>query len=125
MKRSQIVIAGAERLFATENAVDSALTETGDLIATLTRLRVTSNISGVFGQDAIGAVMDGAAALTAARGHFIRAHGHLVVDRLFAVAELRLGEKHQAVVRITREGPPPAQRASVAFAGSARGGPHD
>jgi hypothetical protein len=77
MKRTQMVIAGAERLFATENAVDSALTETGDLIATLTRLRLTSNISGVYGQDAIGAVMDGAAALTAARGHFIRAHGLL------------------------------------------------
>ena len=52
-------------------------------------------------------------------------HTYYVVDRLFAVAELRLGEKHQAVVRITREGPPPAQRASVAFAGSARGGAHD
>ena len=52
-------------------------------------------------------------------------HTYYVVDRLFAVAELRLGEKHQAVVRITRQGPPPAQHAAVAFAGSARGGGHD
>ncbi len=77
MKRTEIVMAGADQLFATENAVDTALSETGDLIATLSRLRVTSNISGVFGQDAMGAIMDGAAALTTARGHFIRAHGHL------------------------------------------------
>lgn len=52
-------------------------------------------------------------------------HTYYVVDRLFAVAELRLGEKHQAVVRITRQGPLPAQHAAVAFAGSARGGGHD
>ncbi len=51
-------------------------------------------------------------------------HTYYVVDRLFAAAELRLGEKHQAVVRITRQGPPP-QHATVAFAGSARGGGHD
>ena len=48
-----------------------------------------------------------------------------VVDRLFSVAELRLGEKHQAVVRITRQGPPSSQHAAVTFAGSARGGVHD
>ena len=77
MKRSDIVIAGADRLFATENAVDTALSESGELLATITRLRVTSNVSGTFGQDAITAIMDGAAALSEARGHFIRAHGHL------------------------------------------------
>jgi type IV secretion system protein VirB9 len=32
------------------------------------------------------------------RGHYY------IVDRLFSVAELRLGEKHQKVVRIERSG---------------------
>jgi len=48
-----------------------------------------------------------------------------VVDRLFAVAELRLGERHQDVVRIARQGAAPSAHAAVAFAGSARGGGHD
>ncbi len=77
MKRSDMVVAGADRLFATEDAVDKALTETGELIATLTRLRVSGNVSGVFGQDAMDAIMDGATALNLARGHFVRAHGRL------------------------------------------------
>jgi hypothetical protein len=77
MKRTDMVMAGADRLFATEEAVDRALTETGELIATLTRLRVTGNLSAVYGQDAIDAIMGGAMALSSARGHFVRAHGHL------------------------------------------------
>lgn len=124
MKRSDMVLAGADRLLATEEAVDKALTETGELIATLTRLRVCGNLSAVYGQDAIDAIMGGATALSTARGHFVRAHGHLVVDRLFAVAELRLGEKHQAVVRIIRQDAIRNHRGVVAFAGSARGGAH-
>lgn len=77
MKRKDMVMAGADRLFATEDAVDRALTETGELIATLTRLRVTGNLSAVYGQDAIDAIMGGAMALSSARGHFVTAHGHL------------------------------------------------
>jgi len=50
---------------------------------------------------------------------------YYVVDRLFAIAELRLGEKKQDVVRITRQGAAPSTHAAVAFAGSARGGGHD
>jgi len=77
MKRSDLVAAGAERLFALEDAVDMAMSEAGELLATLTRLRVTSNISGTFGQKALDAIMAGAAALNAARAHFVGAHGHL------------------------------------------------
>ncbi len=77
MKRSDMVMAGADRLLATEDAVDKAITETGELIATLSRLRVSGNLSAVYGQDAIDAIMGGAAALSTARGHFVKAHGHL------------------------------------------------
>ena len=77
MKRTDMVLAGTDRLYATEEAVDRALTETGELIATLTRLRVSGNLSAVYGQDAIDAIMGGATALSTARGHFVKAHGHL------------------------------------------------
>lgn len=77
MKRSDMVTAGADRLFATEDAVDKALSETGELLATLTRLRITGNISGTFGQKALDAIVSGAAALTTARSHFVSAHSHL------------------------------------------------
>jgi len=77
MKRSDMVLAGADRLLATEDAVDKALTEAGELIATLTRLRVGGNLSAIYGQEAIDAIMGGATALSNARGYFVRAHGHL------------------------------------------------
>ena len=79
MKRREMVVAGADRLFATEDAVDRALSECGELLATLTRLRVTGNVSGTFGQQALDAIVNGAAALSAARAHFVSAHGHLDV----------------------------------------------
>ncbi len=77
MKRSEMVSAGADQLFATEDAVDKALSETGELLATLTRLRVTGNISGTFGQKVLNSVLEGANALNSARAHFVAAHGHL------------------------------------------------
>ncbi len=77
MKRTEMVDAGADRLFATEDAVDKALSETGELLATLMRLRVTGNVSGTFGQNAVDAIVNGAAALSTARNHFIQVHGHL------------------------------------------------
>lgn len=77
MKRADMVVTGADRLFATEDAVDKALTETGELIATLTRMRVAGNLPAIYGQDAIEAIMSGAAALSTARGCFVQAHGHL------------------------------------------------
>jgi len=77
MKRTEIVIAGADQLFATEDAVDKALGETGELIATLARLRITGQMSGVYGQKAVDSIVDAASALRVARGHVIEAHGHL------------------------------------------------
>jgi len=51
---------------------------------------------------------------------FIERQAYDVVDRLFNVAELRLGEKHQAIVRITRTDKP-----TVAKASAIAGGRHD
>ena len=77
MKRAEIVMAGADQLFVTEDAVDKALGETGELIATLARLRVGGQMSGVYGQKAVNSIVDAASALRVARGHVIDAHAHL------------------------------------------------
>lgn len=77
MKRAEMVIAGADKLFATEDAVDKALTETSELIALLMRMRVGNNLSGTYGQEAVKEIVGAAKALEKARTRMIRAHGHL------------------------------------------------
>jgi hypothetical protein len=77
MKKSDIVIAGADQLFVTEDAVDQALTEAGRLISTLTGLRVNANVSAVVGQPAVEAILDATTHLGAARRSMVTAHAHL------------------------------------------------
>lgn len=77
MKKSHMVIAGAEQLVLTENAVDQALTETGELLAILTRMRVGNRVSGVVGQPAVTSILNAARYLGEARKEMIEAHGHL------------------------------------------------
>jgi len=77
MKRSDIVMAGADQLFVTENAVDQALTEAGQLISTLTRLRVAAGVSAVVGDEAMQSVLEATASLGVARSAITRAHGQL------------------------------------------------
>lgn len=77
MKRSDMIIAGAEQLFVTENAVDQALTEVGELIATLTRFRVGGGFSGMLGHKAVDSILKATTSLGDARRHMTDAHTHL------------------------------------------------
>lgn len=77
MKRSEIVVAGGEQLLIVEDAVDTALGETGELISKLTRLRVANNMATAYGQDAMDAIIESAIRLNEARGAMVRAHSHL------------------------------------------------
>jgi len=77
MKRSDMVIAGAEHLFQTEDAVDRALTQSGEMLAALLRMRMASGLSAVMGQEAVEGIVNGTLALTQARRNFITVHGHL------------------------------------------------
>lgn len=79
MKKSEMVFMGAEQLLVTENAVDQALTEAGELLAVLTRLRVGNGVSGVVGQPAVTAILNAARHLGEARKEMIDAHAHLDV----------------------------------------------
>lgn len=77
MKRSEMVLAGAERLFQTEEAVDRALTETGEMLAALLRMRMAGGLSAVVGQEAVEGIISSATALAQARREIITVHGHL------------------------------------------------
>ncbi|ESQ79250.1 hypothetical protein [Asticcacaulis sp. YBE204] len=77
MKRSEIVLSGGEQLLLTEDALDTALGETGELISRLTRLRVSNQMSAVYGQNAMDAIIESASLLNGARGAMVRAHGCL------------------------------------------------
>lgn len=77
MKRSEMVLAGAERLFQTEEAVDRALTETGEMLAALLRMRMAGGLSAVMGQEAVEGIISSANALAQARREIITVHGHL------------------------------------------------
>lgn len=77
MKRSEMVLAGAERLFQTEEAVDRALTETGEMLAALLRMRMAGGLSAVMGQEAVEGIISSATALAQARREIITVHGHL------------------------------------------------
>lgn len=81
MKRSEIVLCGGEQLLATEEAVDKALAETGELISKLSRLRIANNLSVAYGKDAMDAIIETATFLNGARGAMLRAHGSLDVVR--------------------------------------------
>ncbi|MGN6210539.1 hypothetical protein [Asticcacaulis sp.] len=72
-----MIIAGAEQLFVTENAVDQALTEAGELIATLTRFRVGGGFSGMLGHKAVDSIVKATTSLGDARRHITDAHTHL------------------------------------------------
>ena len=71
----------AEKLNATENAIDDALISASELTATFPVARREANVSPVVGQQAIALVGEAAAALQKARAKLVAAH--------FALAEVR------------------------------------
>ncbi|WKL55992.1 hypothetical protein Q1W73_09785 [Asticcacaulis sp. ZE23SCel15] len=77
MKKSEVVLAGAEKMHQTENAIDLALSEAGELLSTLARLRATSGMSAMFGQDALMCIVDNTRNLALVRGGFLEAHKEL------------------------------------------------
>lgn len=74
MKRSEMVLSGAEQLFASESALEVALAETAQLASTLTRMRHNSNMSMTVGQDAMNELSATISLLTEARGRLINTH---------------------------------------------------
>ena len=77
MKRVDMVRSGTKQLITAENAVESALCEVATLASTLGRMRLESDMSLVYGQDAMSALVESIAMLSNARGAMIKAHSHL------------------------------------------------
>jgi hypothetical protein len=74
LKRSEVVMAGAEKMRDTETALDLALCEAGELLSTVTRLRVTSGMSGVWGRAELALLGRGITGMIAARENIIDFH---------------------------------------------------
>jgi hypothetical protein len=72
-----MVRSGTKQLITAENAVENALCEVAALASTLGRMRLESDMSMMYGQDAINALVESITMLSNARGAMIRAHSHL------------------------------------------------
>ena len=77
MKRADMVRSGAKQLITAENAVENALSEVAALASTLGRMRLESDMSMMYGQDAMTALVESMSMLSNARGAMIKAHGAL------------------------------------------------
>jgi len=80
----------ANQLATTENAVDSAIRETAQLLNGLLDARVELKTSAVFGDDATRKVTDAIAALATARQSVIDAHNELSELKLRAGIRTKL-----------------------------------
>lgn len=67
----------ADRLYAAEAALDTALAETAALTAMMPRARTQAHMPVGAGHPAVEAVAAAVAALSEARGHLARTHGRL------------------------------------------------
>lgn len=72
----------ATKLFATENAVDAAMTEASELMADMLRARKDLGLSAVVGEAALAKMGEAIAALGQARSAMVAAHGQLEETKL-------------------------------------------
>jgi hypothetical protein len=67
----------ARKLFATEHALDAAMTETAELIAEMLQARKDLNLSATVGDAASAKLVEALSALGQARSAVVAAHGEL------------------------------------------------
>lgn len=77
MEKAFVAQRVANKLFATEAAVDAAMVETMEMIAELIQARKDLNLSATVGNGASAKLGDAVAALTAARTAVVEAHAEL------------------------------------------------
>jgi hypothetical protein len=77
VKRTEMVIHGAEQLFTAESSIKTALCDTAALISSLSRM--SGDVSVMIGQEAFEEAAATFTALTSARGAIVRAHNALDV----------------------------------------------
>lgn len=72
----------AKRLFATEVAIDAALSEASQLVAEMVQARQQLNASAVLGNEALAKVSEAIGTLSAARTSMVVAHNELAESKL-------------------------------------------
>ena len=77
MKRTDMVRKGSQMLIKAEDAIDTALHSTTELVCGLSAMRLDSDMSAVIGQEAFDALADAVALTAKARGAMVRTHAHL------------------------------------------------
>jgi hypothetical protein len=92
MEKALVAQRLANQLASTENAVDSAMKETSQLLNGMIDARQELKLSAVFGDDAARKVTDAIAALAVARQSIIDAHNEM------AELKLRAGIRTKLVV---------------------------
>ena len=85
----------ANRLFATEKAIDAALVESSGLMGAMMASREELRISATVGDDAVAKVAEALATLTAARSQVVAAHRELEQVKLrIGIRSKMMGELH-------------------------------
>ncbi|MEO9599769.1 hypothetical protein [Parasphingorhabdus sp.] len=70
-----------ERLFATEQAIDDAISKMAELTGYMPIARANANLSAVVGQDAISQAAETLSALVGVRGQLVATHNRLAETR--------------------------------------------
>ena len=80
MNRAEFGQTLATRLYATEHALDRALSEAALLVSSMTAGRIDSGISAVVGQDALSNILSAMQTVGTARASLVAAHNQMKVD---------------------------------------------
>ncbi|RYG14861.1 MAG: hypothetical protein EON96_11525 [Caulobacteraceae bacterium] len=80
MDRTEIVAGVAGDLYATEQAIDAAITQAATLVQSMIGARAALNVSAVAGTVSQAKAMETIAALSAAREAIVACHGELNKD---------------------------------------------
>ncbi|WP_296820008.1 hypothetical protein [Brevundimonas sp.] len=92
MEKTEILKIVADDLFATEKAVDDAIAQATDMIATMIQARRDANLSAVVGAEAQAKMIEAVAALGAARSAVVASHAEMAkVQRLVGLGHLAVG----------------------------------
>ena len=82
MEKALVCQRVANRLFATEKAVDAAMSEAASLMTAIAEARADLGLSAIVADDATGKVAQAIATLAEARRAVVAAHGNLAETKL-------------------------------------------
>ena len=92
MDKREVMKVVVEDLYATEKAVDDAIAQSTDFVATMIQARRDVNLSAVIGAEAQSKMLEAIAAMGQARDAVVAAHADLArVQRLIGLGHVAVG----------------------------------